>query len=565
MESVAAVSWNAGDNDERAKLLRRHTALKAERSSWDGTYRDISNYILPRRGRFFTSDANKGHRRDTSIINNHGTRAANTLASGLMAGLTNPTRPWFRLTTPDPELNESGPVKMWTAAVEDVMRWVFQRSNIYLSLHSLYLDLPFGTSALHIDEDEKRILRAYLYPIGSYCLANSARQRVDTVYREFQMTAAQLVEKFGKAKCSKAVQDALTETPDKWFDVLHVIEPNLAQQKGKLGYESKPYKSCWLELAGDRDKQFLSESGYDEFPAMCPRWQVLGEDIYGGGPGHEAIGDAKALQQLESRKLLLIDKLSNPPMAVPSSLKGEPVTFNPGAHIFVDAVGPANQARPAYEVNPASVVAVEQTIRQHELRIDRSFYADLWLMLANDTEGKMTATEVNRRQEEKMLQLGPVLERLEEELLDPLIERTFAIMLRAGLVPEPPPEIQGMELKVEYISILAQAQQMIGIQGVRELTGFVMQGAAVVPGMLDKLDTDQIVDEYALMLGTKPNLVRTDEQVAEIRAQQAKEKAQQQALAMAQQGAETAKTMSETNLAEDNVLSRMLPTTTHRA
>ncbi len=540
--------------------------MKGERATWLPTWMDINDFITPRRGRFFTADKNKGERKDRRIINNRATRAARVLTSGLMSHLTNPARPWLRFTTPDPDLNEFEPVKRWLARLVERALWVMSRSNFYLSLHGLYADLIFGTAAMHIEEDAEKVIRCYLYPIGSYCVANSSRYRVDTVYREFEMTAAQMVERFGMDKVSNRVKTAFSEGRlEEWFTVLHAMEPNLNYKTGKLGPDGMTTRSRWIEMGPDQSKAFLKEGGYSEFPAMCPRWSTTGEDIYGSGPGHEAIGDARALQTLEKRSAQLVDKMANPAMQVPAGLRSEPVSMNPNSHVYVDSSGPAQQVRPVYEVNPAGLAAVEEKIRQHERRIDQAMFADLWLIMEQLVVGKMTATEVVQRREEKGLQLGPALQRLEEELLNPVADRIVPIILRGGLMPPPPKELEGMELKTEFISVLAQTQKLVGIQGVQELTRQVgtMAQLQLAGGqeanILDKFDLDQAIDEISDMLGTPPALVRSDEKVEELRAQRAQAKAQQKAMAQLQQGAETAKTLGDTSLEGDNVLSRMLP------
>jgi hypothetical protein len=553
-------------NDDRNIVLRRLQTLKSERSTWTPTWMDIADYIQPRRGRFFTSDANKGTRKDGSIVNNRPTRASRVLASGLMAGLTNQARPWFRLTLPDADLSEHGPVKAWLGHLEDRLRWVFQRSNLYLTLHGFYTDLTFGTACMFLEEDPLKVMRSYLLPIGSYCLALDARGRVSTVYRESQMTVGQMLERFGFDKLSTVAQQAARDKRfDEWREVLHVVEPNKERMYGRLDASGKAFRSCWLELGADEKKGFLREAGFNENPAIGARWQSLGEDVYGTGPGHEAIGDARALQTLERRAGQVVDKIANPATQMPASMKNEPVSMNPNSHVFVDAMGPSQMVKPVYTPDPRALDSIELKIRQHELRIDQAFFADLWLMLANDQGGKMTATEVTRRQEEKMLQLGPVLQRLEDELLDPLIDRTVGIIFRSGLMPPPPADAQGMELKVEYVSILAQAQKLVAIQGVHEFSSYVssvaaMQAAAQQPvTALDKFNSDKAIDEIADMLGVPPDVVVPTDDAQQQRQARAQAQQQQQQMAQAQQMAETAKTASAASLDGDNVLSRMMP------
>jgi hypothetical protein len=543
------------------RYMKRVSALKQERSSWIEHWRDLNDYILPRRGRFMASERNKGTKANRNIINSTATRAVRILASGMMAGITSPARPWFRLTTPDPDLAEFHTVKQWLHDAEDRVREAFAKSNIYNALPLQYVDLScFGTAPAIIDEDEEDVLRAYVIPVASYCLANSSRLRVDTMVREPQMTVAQVVERFGLENCSQTVKNLYSRgSYDEWIEVVHVIEPNREQEEGREDYRGMPFRSCWFEAAANNpEKNFLQEGGYREFPVVAPRWNITGEDVYGHGPGMDALGDVRALQMLERRKAQLVDKLVNPPMKGPSSLRRDRVSLLPGDYTPVDTVTGGQTFQPAMEVNPAGVTVVSQSIAEHEERINGAFYADLWLMMARSDSSNITAREIEERHEEKMLQLGPVLERLQDELLDPLIDRAFAILQRRGELPPAPPELSGMDLRVEYISILAQAQKLLGISTVERLTGFIGSLAQTRPDALDKLDVDKTIDEYAAMLGTKPDLVLTEEQVAEIRAARAQKQqaaAQGEAMAAAASGA---KDLAAANMNEDNALTRLV-------
>jgi hypothetical protein len=545
----------------RQRYLRRYNALKNERSSWIEHWRELCDYIQPRRSRFLSTDTQSaGQKRNQHIINGVATWAARTLASGMMAGITSPARPWFRLTTPDPDLAEYGAVKEWLFVCEERLRLAFQRSNIYNALHQVYADLGTpGTAVLHIEEDSEDLIRGYVFPVGSYSLANSSRMRVDTIYRELSLSAAQLVEQFTLERCSDKVRRAYEGGMlDQRFDVLHIIEPNRDVKPGRAGPEGMPVRSCWVERGASEDTPPLREGGFEEFPAMCPRWTVTGEDVYGSSPAMEALGDIRALQVLERKKGQMVAKIVEPPMRAPTALRGQTASLLPGDTTFVDAISPAQMFAPAMEIPPMAVQVVGAEIREHEARIRTAFFADLWLSLTQGDSGQMTAREVVERHEEKMLQLGPVMERLQDELLDPMIDRVFGILLRHGDVPPPPQEMQGQEVRVEYLSILAQAQKLVGTSAVERLASFVGNLAAVRPDVLDKVNFDELVDQYSGMLGVPPQVVRTDEEVAQTRqakAQAAQAQMQQQQATTAVQGA---KVLSETDTGGDNALTRML-------
>jgi len=549
------------ETSRKQQLQKRFEALKAERSTWMTDWRDIADHMRPRAFRDQRSDTNRSSRsKGSKIINFVPLESARTLASGMMTGITSPSRPWFRLTLGGhPELTEAPDVKAWLSSVERVLREALARSNIYNGLHMVYADLgPFCVSAMHVEADEEDGARCYVFPVGSYCLAASARGNVDTIFREVSLTVAQLVELFGIERCSEAVKRHHEKGElDQRVDVLHAIYPNPKFKAGALGPAGKRFLSDWWEANGRAEDGFLRESGFSRFPVLCPRWTRTGEDVYGTGPGFDAIGDCRQLQLLERRAAQAADKIVNPPMSAPVAARATPISLLPGETNFVDGLGAGQALRPAVQIDPAAMTVFEAKIRECENRIRKAFFAHLWLLITEQT-GQMTATEVDQRREEKLQQLGAVLEALNDELLDPLLDLLFDICMAAGLIPEPPEALQGVALKVEYISIMAAAQKLLATTGLERLAAFVLQLAAVKPDALDKVDWEQLVDEYADSLGVPPATVRTDDAVKALR--DARAKAQQQAAQMAalQQGAETAKTLSETDIEAPNALTTML-------
>lgn len=554
---MANVTYPTGYVSPRQWYLRRWEALKQDRQSYYSLWQELSDHILPRRARFLNNDRNKVKRND-KIINNTPRRAQRVLASGMMAGVTSPARPWFRFTTPDLDLMESPSVRLWLWQVEERIRIVFARSNIYNGLHNVYADLgTFGTSALHVEEDSQDIIRGYNYPIGQYALQNSPRQVVDTVYREQIFTVHQLVEKFGRSRCSSEVRSMYDRGEyDTIIEVLHIIQPNKDYNPEAFGSGAMLWKSCWLELGSavrksasaytvSNDLQgFLNEGGYEEFPVMCPRWGVTGEDVYGESPGMDAIGDCKALQHLERRKAQLVDKTTAPPMVGPATMLNKRVSLLAGDFNPVDNTALGMKVEPAMVVQPGSIQYVNEIITRHEERIEAAYYADLWLMLAESDRREITAREVAERHEEKMLQLGPVMERLQDELLDPLIDRTFAILLRNNNIPRPPPELEGMTLKVDYISILTQAQKLLTTTAIERTVGFAIQAAQVRPDILDNFDFDEMSRQYVDSIGLPPQVLLDKDQIQGIREERARQQQQVRANEDAQAAAGAMKDLS---------------------
>ena len=515
MSEYTGDSQSYPDAPTRDKLFTRWGMLKSERASWLAHWQEITTYLLPRNGRYFRQDRDKGWRRHNNIYDNTGTRALRTLGAGMMAGATSPARQWFRLATADPELNSYQPVKLWLDDVTRRMQLVFQKSNTYRALHTMYEELgAFGTAVSVVLPDYKNVIHQYPVTCGEYCIATDFQGRVTTLYREFEVTVADLVKEFGYKNCSITVRNMYDRgTLDAWVPIIHAIEPRADRDHKKRDDKNMAYGSWYFEVGGEEGK-FLRESGFQQFPALVPRWATAGGDIYGNSPGMEALGDIKQLQHEQLRKAQAIDFQTKPPLQVPVSMKNRDVETLPGGISFVDGAGMG--IKTAFEVNLNLQYLLNDIVDCRD-RVRGAFYADMFLMLATQPNTRMTATEVAERHEEKLLMLGPVLERLHNELLDPLVDITFTRMIQAGIVPPAPEELQGMDLNVEFVSMLAQAQRAIGTNSVDRFVGNLGAIAQMKPDVLDKFDSDQWADIYADMLGVDPSLIIADKEVAMVR------------------------------------------------
>lgn len=506
------------ETEARARLLKRWEKLKGERSSWDAHWKELSRYMLPRRGRFTGAERNDGRKRHSALVNNTPLIAARNLAAGMTGGLTSPARPWFRLALADPRLSERAPVKAWLEAVGGVMRDVMARSNLYNCLATSYAELGvFGTAALGIAEDPRDGLRATAFTAGEYAISVGSRQTADAVFRESEMTVGQVVRLFGRDRCSNRVKTSWDRGDyDNVVCVLHAVEEN---HEAELSPErsAKPFISRYLEVGTDSGG-FLSVGGFEEMPILCPRWNVASADVYGSSPGMDALGDSVALQTLEKKRAQALEKLINPPMVADPSLKNQPATVLPGGVTYASAAAGRPAFTPAYQINPP-LGEIRIEILAHEARIRRAFYEDLFLMLAASDRRHMTAREVEERHEEKLLMLGPVLERLHDELLDPLVNRVFSILRRNSWLPEPPPELAGTELKVEYTSVLASAQKAVAVGSMEEFTGFVGRVATLSPTVLDTVDWDAVIAKNADAVGLGPGVLRDPETVGQLRSE----------------------------------------------
>ncbi len=549
----------------RIRKLERWARLETERAPWFSHWQDLTRHINPRSGRYFPSQRNEsGRHLYNLILDNTPTKAVRTLAAGMMTGASSPASPWFKLRTADPDLNDFHPVKLWLEDVVTRMMAVFSNSNTYRQFHTMYEELgTFGTSVSIILGSFEKVIHHFPSPVGEYALALDYNGRVDTMYRRFERSVGEVVREFGILNVSDSTK-RLYETNhlEAAVEILHTIEPRRIRERQRADSLNMPFESCYLETGGESGQAessniataLLRVGGFNRFPVVAPRWIVNAGDVYGNSPGMTALGDIRQLNQEQLRKGQAIDYQTKPPLQVPSQLKDRDRETFPGGVSFYDQASPHGGIRTAFEVN-LDLNALLEDIRDVRNRIDAAFFGDLFLAILNQPpQDRTTKAEILARQEEKLFQLGPVLGRVENEMLEPTIDMTFARMDDAGMIPPPPPDLLGRPLGVEFVSILAQAQRAAGLGAIdRWVEGQIIVGQSK-PEALDKINTDALANVKADRLGVDPRIVVSDEDAEALRkARNEAIAAQEQANALAQQ-AEMAQTLSQTPIDESNAL-----------
>lgn len=527
----------------RQYLNTRLESLRSGRYSWWISWAELAEYILPYRYTWLVTQNqyNRGQPKIGRILDSTATIAARNCANGMMSGITSPTRPWFKLRLDTLTEDQNNPINIWLEECERRMMRVFGESNFYSAMATLYLDVVvFGTGTMVIYEDFNDVIRCYNPCAGEYFVAMDDRLQNRYFYREFIYTLSQIEERW---------PGVLPESERK------LVAQGNGRQERKIGHAIEPDKSgrfAYREVywdIGAPNNQIYSKRIFHEQPHVAPRWDVFGNDAYGRGPASDAIGDVKQLQQETRRKAQALDKMVNPPMVGDLQLQNQPASTLPGGVTYVSSTSQAG-FRAAYQIN-FPVQEITADIMSIQDRIRTIFFNDLFLMISQLTTVR-SATEIDARREEKLVMLGPVLERLENEALDPIIDRVFGIMMRGGLLPEPPPEIAGMDIQVQYVSMLAEAQRATATAGIERLLSLAGNMAAVAPGVLDKIDFDQSIDQYNEYLRNSPRIVRSDEQVAEIRKNRETQQAQAQQAQQTMEGVKAAETLSKTEVGGGN-------------
>lgn len=532
------------------QMLSRLSSLKTERSSWDSHWRELDEHVQPRSSRFLCKDRNQGGKANQKILNNQATRSHTRLASGLKSGLTNPSQPWLKLGVADPTLADVYDVQVWLDDSTERVLSAFGRSNFYTQVDLVYESIGLsGIGAIGCFEDDDTDVRWEFYPIGSYYVACSRSTRVDTFYRETQKKVIEMVSEYGLENCSRAVQDAYRNNNlDALFDVVHVIEPNIGRNAESALSKDKRWRSYYFQPSEAAANKFLKQSGFDEFPIMAPRWRQIGNEAYGRSPAMDALGDIKELQYHERKKKQAIAKMVEPPMVGPLSLKNQSVSTVPGEITYVDATSANDGFRPAYQVQ-FDVADVRGEIQAIEQRVQETFYEDVFRAITNVQRGNMREIEVQERVQERLMQMGPVLNRMNDELLDPAVDRVFNILARRGKLAPHPPELEDAELSIEYVSILQQAQRQSGLTDLQQFMAFLGNVAGIYQqDALDVSSADRIMDAVADKLGVKREILTSADERKATRQQRAQQSQMAQMAAMAQpamQATQAAKNIAE--------------------
>lgn len=512
----------------KQEAIKRFNSLRNRFMYWQPALMDLSRYVDPTRGIFNGNRSNIGKAIDNkTLLDSHATHAKRITSSGMQTGMTDPARPWYRLTMDSWIIDNVPGVREWVDDIAKRMIDVMNKSNIYRVFQNCYDELvQFGTGCFLILEDFDDVIRGRSFTAGEYYIGTDNKGRVNAFAREFEMTVGQMVKEFGFESCSAQVQAMYKQNQvDNAIKVYHLIEANDTRIEGFQDYKNMPFRSCYWENS-DGATEFLAQRGYKYFHVIAPRWDSITTDMdYGYGPSWHGIGDIKQLQTLVSDKLIAEQKVNNPPTVEDSSVIGHSNKM-PGGITKISSSVPNSGLRAAYQINP-NLANMQNSIDLMHQKIDKHLFADLFLMISSmPVNSNTTAFEIATRKQEQMMMLGPILHGLNEEMHSKSIDIIFNIMNDNGLIPPPPQglidlQAQGHapELKVQYISILAQAQKAMGVQQIESTIAYITQAMQVDPNARFVFDIKESVREVADLQGVDGKLTLSKEDVdAQIQA-----------------------------------------------
>ena len=518
--------------DDRARvLLKRLDKLAVQRSTWEHHWQEVAEYVVPRKADV-TKQRSSGDKRMEQIYDGTAIHAAEMLSASLHGMLTNPSMQWFDLAYLDEDLNTDDEAKEYLEAVTEIMQREFQRSNFAEQIHELYSDLvTFGTGVMMIDAaPEAQGVRFGARHISECYLSEDQFGRVDTVFRKFKMPVRSVAMMFGAENLGEKMQRKLKRDPYEEVTLVHIVMPRTERDVQRIDANNKPFASIYIDPG---EKIIIREGGYDEFPYVCPRWLKSSfEQNYGRSPAMTSLPDAKMINAMSRVTIMAAQKQVDPPLMVPDDGFMLPIRTTPGGLNFYRG-GTRDRIEPLQigANNPLGLNLEEQ----RRTAIRAAFYVDQ-LVLGQGPQ--MTATEVVQRTEEKMRLLGPVLGRLQAELLQPMIERVFAVLNRQNRLPAAPEFLNDRDLDIEYVSPLAKAQRQSDVQGIMRLFELLSPLAGIDPGVFDHLDTDGLVRYMLHTLSIPARVTKGEGEIMRERSQRQEQAAMQQQMNEATQTAE---------------------------
>jgi hypothetical protein len=541
------------DRTIRQQVEGRLGNLKSVRVDYEAEIEQIARFAQPARSRFLRSnkDVNGGRRRqwNRTLFDAHGIEAFRTLTNGMTSGLSSPSRPWFSLNLADESLMQQPGVRDWISEVERRLYIFFASTNFYSAVKSGYAEMGlFGTEGCVMAEHPMHGAVCHALTFGEYWIGLSSALVPDSLYRVCPMTVKQTVEMFGNS-VSPTTRNLYDKGQyDTGIELYQAIEPDPDYDPAR--FAAKPWRSVYWEKDG-KPGTLLKVSGYHEQPFWAARWDVVGGDTYGTGPGQESLPALRELQMQAKRRNEAIDQMVKPEKIAPPNVR---LTGEPGRVVAASGVD-AGQFIIPYQMPYQAVQAIGAEIEKCKQQIDSLSFADLFNAITNMAGIQpRTVEEIAARNEEKLTQLGPVIERVTNEKLQVAIDRAYAIMLRGNLLPPAPPALAqaggGQHINVEFVSILQQMQRMVGLGQIERVVGFVGNLAAAHPEAVDLLNVDETVDEYAYRAGSPARMMRDADAVKQIRDARAQaQQAQQatQALPAVKDGASAAQLLANTD------------------
>jgi len=512
-------------------IVAKYDRLYTERDNWDSHWQDVAEFVLPRKDDIYGVKWS-GEKKMQRLYDSTSIQANELLGSALHGMLTNPASIWFNLASGDTEIDKDHESRLWLQDSTQRMIEVLNASNFQTQIHETYMDLgAIGTNVLFIDEHPTKTIYFDSSPIYPYVIDEDQFGRVDTIGRCFKRTYKQLVDTYGLDNLPEEVLSD-QHMPSKEWEVVHFVEPNKVYDPNAPKIKTNlPFRSVHVLR---RTHSELKVSGYHENPFAVARWTKIAGEKYGRSPAMKSLPDIKMLNAMRKVQIRGAQKVIDPPLMIPDHGFALPLDTRPGGSIYFRA-GTQDKIEPL--VTGARPDLAEEVMTGTQNRIRQAFFIDQLQLVQG---AQMTATEVMQRTEENLRLMGPILGRLNDELLRPIVDRLFGIMLRGNKFAPIPAALKGQDLKVEYVSQIAKAQRASEADTLMRVLQSMEPIINASPDVMDNFDGDKILRHNSKIFGLPQEMLRDPADVGKIRQQRQQAQEDQEEAALQNQEADTA-------------------------
>ena len=471
-----------------------------------------------------------GAKKTRRVFDSTALNAVQSLAAILQGTLTNPTTKWSNSRHSISELNKDPAVQKYFEQLNDIVFTKLNESNFNIEIAKDFQSfVTLANSVMFIEEDLKKGgVKFTSWHMSKVAWTENADGEPESFFRKFSFSAAQAFESWGNNNHPNLLK-ALAEDPEKQFEFLHIVKPRdpskvELNEQGLAPADKRPIESLYYD---QQHSNLVEEGGYYELPVVAARWSLMPGEIYGRGPSHLALPDVRSLNQLVQRGLEALDMHVWAPILVNRKDVFGPLDMRPKRVSVVKDHRGITQFRP--EGRPD---VVNFTVERLQTTIEKAFFLDRLLLPPRTETGEQTAEEIRARIEQVQRVMGPVVSRIIHEKLTPTIDRVVSILARNGELPPLPPILEqfGLQIKTTFINPLAKSQQMHEVNAIMNWLGVLGQAAQFDPTILDNADGDAIADVTGTVFGVPTSVQRSDEEMAMLREQRAKQAEQAQAL-----------------------------------
>lgn len=524
-------------NDRVDDIIRRQEKMSTDRATFDQHWREIAERILPRSD-LFRTNRQPGDKHTERVFDATANLALERFAAAMESMLTPRTQKWHKLRTGVPELDDQKEIKEYLDAVTQILFSVryAPKANFASQANEAFMSLgAFGTGGVYIDEAVGGGIRYRSVHLSELYIAENFQGVIDTVYRKFQMTARQVMQRttlkgplrWKPEDIPSKIKEAAEKFPEQLFDFLHAVQPNDDVKYGRKDYKGMLFSSCYISIEG---RQMVHEGGYRTMPYAVGRYVTSPKEIYGRSPAMTVLPDIKMLNEMSKTVIRAAHKIVDPPLLLQEDGALQAFDMRPSALNF-GGVNEQGQQLVHPLITNARIDIGEAMMDQRRKVINDAFLVTLFQILVDAPQ--MTATEAMLRAQEKGALLAPTMGRQQSEFLGPMIEREIDILAKAGALP-PMPEMlleMGGMVEIEYVSPLNRAQRSEdGVAILRTLESLASL-AQINPKVLDLFDPIETARELADINGVPAKIMRSPEQLEQ---KEAEETQQAQAAALLQ-------------------------------